>query len=280
VKRLDPTERPEWRAIALECKLTRQLLGAGLTALGKANYADGMGQYYSAFFSLSVGLERLCKLILSFEYEQEHGQFPKSKELRNFGHKIIVLINKATEVVSMKNLVLNYDGYDNRISAAIISELDAFADAKRGRYANFEMMEGSNHTDKEPLSSWVKNVGEPILQKHFRGTQREEAAKFRSKLMETLLGEVSTVNHRSEDGTKLNTIEKSSFRSVENEVFQKYGRYYSFLIIRHLSEIFSNLTSLRGYEAGGELWFGHYEHFNTFIVPNKFGLSRKIWPLH
>jgi hypothetical protein len=32
--------------------------------LGRANYANKFGEYYTAFFGLSIGLERLAKLVL------------------------------------------------------------------------------------------------------------------------------------------------------------------------------------------------------------------------
>ena len=64
----EPREIPEWHAISRECALVRHLIGSGVTALGQANYADKRGEYYTAFFGLSVGLERLAKLILVADY--------------------------------------------------------------------------------------------------------------------------------------------------------------------------------------------------------------------
>ena len=60
----NPWEVPEWHAIEREAALVRHLVGSGATALGRANYADNIGEYYTAFFGLSVGVERLAKLIL------------------------------------------------------------------------------------------------------------------------------------------------------------------------------------------------------------------------
>jgi len=55
----NPWDIPEWHALGREAALVRHLVGSGATVLGKANYADQMGEYYTAFFGLSVGLERL-----------------------------------------------------------------------------------------------------------------------------------------------------------------------------------------------------------------------------
>ncbi|MGC9420528.1 MAG: hypothetical protein ACP5EN_16315 [Rhodovulum sp.] len=237
-----------------------------------------MGEYYNAFFSLAVGLERLCKLILSFDYQQSQQRFPTTKDLKSFGHEIEKLISKVDDIAAERNVCSKYK-CDNEISKAIISELDSFADAKRGRYANFSMMEGVGGTSEEPLSSWDSNVGERILRRHFRDTEKERLARSRASVMQALLGDVAIVRHMAEDGSALDTIEKASFRTAENEIAQKYGRYYAFLVIRYLADVFYELTCKRGYEAGGEMWFSHYEHFNTFTVPDEFGLRRKIWPL-
>jgi hypothetical protein len=54
---LNPWDAPEWHALKREAALVRHLLGSGVTSLGRANYADNMGEYYTALFGLSVGLE-------------------------------------------------------------------------------------------------------------------------------------------------------------------------------------------------------------------------------
>lgn len=68
----NPLEAPEWHALGREASLVRYLIGSGATAIGRANYADKMGEYYTAFFGLSVGLERLSKLILVARYAIEN----------------------------------------------------------------------------------------------------------------------------------------------------------------------------------------------------------------
>ena len=46
-----------------EASLTASLLGNGLNALRKADLYN-KGLYYQAFFSLSIGIERLLKIIV------------------------------------------------------------------------------------------------------------------------------------------------------------------------------------------------------------------------
>ena len=93
--RPDPFTMPEWHAIRREASLVSQLIGSGATALGRAGYADGFGEYYTAFFGLSIGIERLAKLILIADYAIEHGgALPGQEAVRKFGHKVAALSEK------------------------------------------------------------------------------------------------------------------------------------------------------------------------------------------
>ena len=79
--------------------LVRHIVGAGVTSLGKANYADKTGEYYTAFFGLSIGLERLSKLILVANYAIcNHGKMPDDKYVRGYGHKLIKLLDVVDKI--------------------------------------------------------------------------------------------------------------------------------------------------------------------------------------
>jgi hypothetical protein len=60
----DPFTLPGRKALHREASLVRQLIASGATALGRASYGNGFGEYYTAFFGPSIGIERLAKLIL------------------------------------------------------------------------------------------------------------------------------------------------------------------------------------------------------------------------
>jgi hypothetical protein len=80
----NPWDIPKWHALGREAALVRHLVGSGASALGKANYADQMGEYYTAFFGLSIGLERLSKLILVADFAiTNDGKMPEKKKYVN-----------------------------------------------------------------------------------------------------------------------------------------------------------------------------------------------------
>ena len=136
----NPWDIPEWTALHRESQLIRHLLGSGVTS-GRANYADKAGEYYTAFFALSVGLERLAKLILVADFSiSNSGQFPVQSAIRTFGHEIHRLLTAVDKVAKDRSVKLSYQRPQNKICAAIVGCLDAFADAKRGRYANYQTL--------------------------------------------------------------------------------------------------------------------------------------------
>jgi hypothetical protein len=142
----DPWDIPEGHALRREAALVRHLLGSGATALGRANYADKMGEYYTAFFGLSVGLERLAKLILVTDHVISHdGRMPEQKVVQKYKHNLIALMDAADAVAQTHNLRLKYSRPTTAICTKIVQCLDAFADAGRGRYANFAALGDPNH---------------------------------------------------------------------------------------------------------------------------------------
>jgi hypothetical protein len=166
----NPWDIPEWHSIRREAALVRHLIGAGVTALGRANYADKIGEYYTAFFGLSVGLERLAKLILVADHAiANHGQMPEEQVVRRFGHKLANLMNAVDTVVTKRGIKLSYERPSTAISSKIVECLDAFADASRGRYANFAALGNPNLGKEEPIRKWWGEVAEAILKEFYYG---------------------------------------------------------------------------------------------------------------
>jgi len=78
-----------------EAFLIRTSLAQGLTLLGSANIGE-KGKYYGAFFGLSIGIERLLKVILILDHMATHGANPPERSaVRAYGHDILGLIERA-----------------------------------------------------------------------------------------------------------------------------------------------------------------------------------------
>jgi hypothetical protein len=279
--RRDPLSLPEWQALHREANLVSQLIGAGATALGRASYASGFGEYYTAFFGLSIGIERLAKLILIADYALDHrGRLPEQNVVRKYGHELKKLLIEADNVSQKRSLKLHFVKPDGAIPAAIVDCLDAFADASKGRYANYEVIGNSSfNAANEPVAKWWREVVEPVLARHYRGTRAEVGVKTRAQIIDVMIGQMSSVNFLDESGGWMKDVETASERSGQTKWAQKYGRFYTLSIVRWLAGIFEELTDTKGYETGFETLFGHYEFFNGYQVDDAFLLGRKRWPL-
>lgn len=276
----NPWEVPEWHALGREASLVRHLIGSGATAIGRANYADKMGEYYTAFFGLSVGLERLSKLILVANYAIENsGKMPDEKVVRKFGHKLIDLANEVESISEKMQLSLRYSRPTQEIPQKILECLDSFADARRGRYANFASLDNPNLTEDEPINKWWGEVAECILEKHYYGKAAQKRVESRAELIDSMISPFTMVIQTNESGHTMQDVESASIRTGQNAIVQKWGRYHSLTIARWLSTVLSELSHIACYTHNIDGFFGLDEYFYSYTVDDSFLKTRKVWPL-
>jgi hypothetical protein len=273
----NPLDTPERRALLREAALIQQLLGSGVTALGRANYVK-TGEYYTAFFGLSIGLERLAKLILVADCViSNSGMLPKQKDVRKYRHNLIQLIDTADQLAQKHRLSLDYPRPATVISAKIIECLDAFADASRGPYANFTTLGDPNLGHQEPIQQWWGKVAELILRDRYYGKDAQDRAETQAKLVEEMISPAA-VMYVNETGGAMRDVPSASIRSAQDSVVQQYGRYYALTIVRWLAEVFSKLASEACY-AHNEAFSGVWEYFRTFTLDDRILKRHKIWPI-
>lgn len=86
-----------------EGHLFHSCLTVGLTALMTANL-DRKGDFYSAFFQLSIGLERAMKVVIIIEHMATNQlKAPTKSQIQSYGHDLIQLsycISRIFEIVS------------------------------------------------------------------------------------------------------------------------------------------------------------------------------------
>ena len=281
MSRADPFTIPEWKALHREASLVSQILGSGATALGRASYGNGFGEYYTAFFGLSIGIERLAKLILVADYALDNsGALPGQAVVRKYGHKLKELIAQTGVIATKRGITVPHIGPDHPICAAVVNCLDAFSDASKGRYANFEAIGNPNfNVADEPVNKWWTEVVEPILDKHYRGKRAEHGVKKRAAIIDAMMGDLTLVLHTNETGGVMSDLNTASERTGQTKWAQKYGRFYTLSVVRWLAYIFDEMTHTAGYAPGLDSLFGHYEFFQTYTVDDDFLLTRKVWPL-
>ncbi|WP_457134448.1 hypothetical protein [Mycobacteroides abscessus] len=276
----NPWEIPEWRALGREAALVRQLVGSGATALGRANYADLTGEYYTAFFGLSIGLERLCKLILVTDYAITHqGILPNQKLVRSYGHKLAMLCEKVEDIADNHQLEIRYPRPKSEITSSILTCLDEFADAGRGRYANFTELGNPNLSQDEPIANWWNDVAEAILTKHYYGKRVQKTVESQAAFAHKMMAPHSSILFINETNDVMTTPLAASTRTGQAELVQRYGRYYALTVARWLADVFCELTKMATYKRDIHAFSGVWEHLWDYAVPDDFLKTRKVWPL-
>lgn len=277
----NPWDSPGWHALHREASLIRQLIGSGVTALGRANYADKKGEYYNAFFGLSVGIERLAKLVLVMDHAiDSQGELPDQRKIRAYGHELVRLMDEVEGVCVRRSLPMEHTRPSENIPKCVIECLDTFADAKRGRYANFQTLGDPNfEAEFEPIRKWWAEVADPILQEHYKNTATERRVNANAERLHASMSSNSWVHFINESGQLMQDVRTASVWSGQTGVVQKFGRYYTLVTIRWLACVHEAISNLAIYEHGLDTFFGHTELFVTYRVEDKFLRTRKIWPL-
>lgn len=137
--------------------LIKSCLTYGLTNLRNA-HVHNKGDFYSALFNLSIGIERLLKAILIIDYMlQNNLSSPSKKQLKGYGHRIINLYNSVVIIANREGVaVADFDSLDT-INQNILNLLSNFAQSTR--YHNLDSLD-SGRLSKDPLSHWEEIISE------------------------------------------------------------------------------------------------------------------------
>lgn len=219
-------------ALCKEALFTGEMLCAGYSQIGKANYAS-RGIYFQAFTSLSTGFERIEKLCYLLIYAIEHdGNFPTNNELKKtFGHDIIKLYKLILNFKKKNTIAYTFlQNLDKPIYQNILEVLSRFG--KGDRYANIDLLlENINYED--PISVWYKNVDLVIFQEKITKAKKEKI-KRNAALTHIFTSGFVMIAHTNEEGAEINEVFKGSFMTGLNEAVVPFRRLY----ISHIISFF------------------------------------------
>lgn len=268
----------EWRALENEAQLAAEQIVTGVTVLGRANYME-TGLYSQAFFGLSIGLERLGKLIIVADYAIGHsGSFPTDADLRKIGHNLQNILTRCEAIGKSVNAQRSYTSRPNdSIHKGIEETLSKFATGSR--YYNLDYIAGATGQESDPIAMWWTKVAKPICKRYYSGRQRKKddnAALFATEH----LGGCSLVLSHAEDGTEIDDIGGVFGRTGQTAVVQKYGRLYTLQIVRWLASILGELSFSGAYRQGIEPLSGLEEPFRIFGNDDHYLWDRKTWSIY
>jgi len=273
------TFSPQWHALGREAELAAEQIASGVTALGRANHAE-KGYYTQAFFGLSIGFERLAKLIILADYAiTNSGKFPNDNDLKKIGHDIGTLLDKCEKLsIKHRSGKEHSERPNESVHQGIVTTLTEFG--KLSRYYNLDFIVGGKASQlPEPVATWWQRVGQPILTKHYSAHQ-QKIDTAQSAAVATLMRKFTTVLHHTEEGAIIDDVEALMLRSGASRIVQKYGRLYTLQLVRWLSFLISDLSSVGAYQKRIEPLLGLDEPFRMFLNDDRYLRGRKTWSIY
>jgi hypothetical protein len=265
-----------WRAVAREAGLAAEHIAFGATALGKANYAQ-LANYAQAFFSLSVGLERSCKLALLLDYAVDNsGQFPSESYVRRYSHGLERLMSEASNIAARRR----YSSFlpNSTIHQNIINILSEFA-SNVTRYYNIDVLTRSGQANQpvDPIISWNTRVTALVLQAHYTDrirTRHEE----RAQAVQFMMGPHSAVVHSTERGEAIDTMMSGALNTASAAFARRWERMYVLQLGRFLGGVLDKLSE-EGQRQGMLIpYIG--EIFGIFGSTDAMFRNRQVWSIY
>jgi hypothetical protein len=172
--------------------LIRTSLAQGLTLLRSANL-DEKGHYYGAFFGLSVGLERLIKVIIILDHMANNALIPPNRSLlKKYSHDLNALFSHSQVIASAKPRHPLCSIVSGTIEDEIVKHLSAFAE-NCGRYANLDSLT-LGRPQSDPLDSW-KRLIQRILEEDVPPGAKEKARREAAALAASFSNNAIAIAH-------------------------------------------------------------------------------------
>src|SRR5882757_10700227 len=158
----DKIKHEQFIALSREAGVAAMSMAEGLTAMRKADFTRHAYASHS-FFAVSIGLERLMKLIVLYEYWLTHNKkFPDNGYLKSLGHQIVKLFEVCLQIAEKHGYSSYFEAIkDDPLCREILAFLDDFA--VKSRYYNLDSLTGKV-TSQQPLKTWEEKVYSVILE--------------------------------------------------------------------------------------------------------------------
>jgi len=265
-----------WQALSREAATASDHLAIGITALGRANYAQP-AYYGQAFFALTTGIERSAKLALIIDHFLTQGKFPLISEIREYGHKIRDLLERMDEVASRYNLSERLPRL--AIHDQIIAILSDFA-TNRTRYYNLDLItsNSSSKSQNDPISAWYQKVMIPMIKEYSLNHQMEKRG-YNAHIIDELINGKASVSYRSETGENINSVYGASMQKAIADITIPYVRLHVMQIVRFIGCLLSAL-GYSAQEKGLEVIPCMADFFGIYNNDDKYFKTRKTWSVY
>lgn len=230
-----------WRALARETALAARLVGTGLGALHRAEAANA-GLYYEGFFGVTIGLERLCKLVIVVSDYVTTGAFPTDAELKSrYGHDLSTLVKEVGVRLESGKVTSQWPIPDDEEHIELMALLTDFA--KISRYYNLSALSGGMAPADDPIPRWFDLVLKHHPQPPLTQSQRRNLVGF--ELIDHLVGARMHVLHSDEHGGAIGDIVTGARYGIKVEHVQRQGTMMCVRLVRPVADALASLSYAR-----------------------------------
>lgn len=268
-----------WQALAREAGISAEHLAIGVTALGKANYAQ-QAYYGQAFFALTTGIERAAKLAMVVDYALEYsGKFPSHQMIRGYNHNLKDLLEVADEIAERHGLSIGARLPRTPIHTDIVDVLSDFA-GNVTRYYNLDLITGHPRVTKhvDPIRVWYEKVIVPVLAIHYPQSAKQRHEK-NAQLIVQILGPNAKILYHSENGNLLDSVNEASIQTAITDFTKPFVRMYVMQIARFLGRLLSELANA-AHRCQLEMIPELSEFFAIFNNSDEYFRQRKSWSIY
>jgi len=264
-----PTDLPVWRALASEAGVASDQIGEGATLLSKLTPSYSW-TFARAFFPLSIGIERACKLALQVDAKLASGNFMSAKQMRTHGHKLDGLV-AAVDAMNQRR-GFDHSRPNDSIHNAILAVLTEFA--TNGRYHHLDNLAG-RVGGIDPSRLWWETVVVPILDVHYNPT-RKAGDEAMARGLGAEIDKASVVQYSHVDGSAVSSMTDALRDGAMMINATPWIRVYTLQIARWLARTM-NCLSQESHKQGDEEVPELHEFFRTFDVDVSYMKTRKTW---
>ena len=259
---------PTFRPFLREAAIARSCLGVGLHALSNAHAGDLM-MYPKAFFNISIGLERLLKIIYLIDHAAQHsGSYPSNSAMkRNMGHhleRLAAVAAAADDRLRLSGTHHPWDRPDPELTGRIIGCLSEFAASTR--YYNIDVLVGERVRGSDPLARWKADVLDYI------GQSCPEYLRRRHQRPAELLSDGVFVRVYAEGGDLITSAVEAAYQAQVGSWSNRVAKFTLAAFVRHLAGLLRGLeeeTLQLGLEGVPDL-----HEFFAYYMQDDAGLRR------
>ena len=255
-------------ALQHEGFLTHSCISSGLTEIRNANIGDSKGRFYTGFFQLTIGMERIAKLVLIVDHMLENNKLSSiGKPMKEFGHDLERLYGAVKQIVDRRILDVSW-GF-NPQQKRILSFLAKFA--KRTRYANIDIIVGNAAND--PLSEW-NDILQDIFNNEVSAIKKQRMVES-AKKFEYALSEYWYVCANDLSKSNLNLNNWLSFPQIIEEASRR-AIVHLVTLIYPLTEVLGQLADISRDQGMEDIpYMSEFYHF--LRVDERTMLNKKKW---